>query len=90
MTWDEIRKGHLNEWVIVEAIREAADSVVGSYRLRPLVPPKVSSLALRGYFRDPRAAMQEFCRLCQQEQDRELYVVPAALHRLDLDAPLRR
>jgi len=74
MQWNEIRRSHAGQWLLVEAI--AAQSRAGK-RI-------VEDLAVVGAYPDGMAAMTGYKDLHRREPGRELYVVHTDRETLDI------
>ena len=74
MSWDEIRTGYVDRWLLVEALEAHTD---GSQRV-------ISSLTVIGEYADYYAGWDEFKRLHAADKWREYYVLHTARPRLEI------
>jgi hypothetical protein len=74
MNWEEVRKQHPRQWLLVEAIRAYSED---NHRV-------VEDLAVLGPFADSTGALQRYNELHQLEPQRELYVLHTDREQLDI------
>ena len=75
MQWDEIRRQHPHQWLVVEAIQARSE---GGKRL-------LEQLAVVNIFPDALAAMRGYTELHHRYPDRELYVLHTDREAVDIE-----
>lgn len=74
MTWQEVRRHHPHQWIVVEAVRARSE---GGRR-------ELDELAVVDAFSDGEAAMRAYLRLHREAPERELYVLHSDREELEI------